>query len=239
MMFGICLQALIPQRQEPKESSEMINQLLFGDHYTVIEAEEKWLKIKTENDAYEGYIDTKCHTALSPSEFNEWKNAEKACVNSIQSLLINNNPNLLSPGCHLPVDDLSWLKHNYKKVPTSWASVAKLFINTPYLWGGKNPYGIDCSGFTQCVANAQNIPLLRDAYQQAKQGEACEQKNGALAFFTNKKGRVTHVGIVINDTQIIHASGKVRIDSLSSEGIIHSDTKQITHTLSHFRCIGL
>lgn len=239
MKFGICFQPLIPQRSEPIESSEMINQLLFGDHYRVLAAGDKWLKIKTVSDEYEGYIDLKCHTPLTDAQFKEWDSSPKIVVNALTKVEINLQPLLLSPGCRLPLNDINWVKHTYINNTISWENAATSFLNAPYLWGGKNPFGIDCSGFTQCIAATQDFSLLRDAYQQAEQGSPCEQKKGALAFFTNDTGKVTHVGICINDHEIIHASGKVRIDSLIETGIVHSETKQITHTLSHFRCIGL
>jgi cell wall-associated NlpC family hydrolase len=239
MKYGICLQSLIPQRSEARESSEMVNQLLFGEHYEILHTEKKWMKIRTVRDAYEGYIDVKCHHRLSDTQFTEWSNTPKMCVNTLQQISINGSEHWLSPGCIIPTTDLSWLTHNYQFIKKSWEDVALQFLNTPYLWGGKNLFGIDCSGFTQCIANTQNINLLRDAFQQAEQGDACKQQPGALAFFVNDKNRVTHVGIVLNDSKIIHASGKVRIDNLTSEGIVHTSTLELTHKLSHFRCIGL
>jgi cell wall-associated NlpC family hydrolase len=109
------------------------------------------------------------------------------------------------------------------------------FLNIPYLWGGKTMFGLDCSGFTQTVFKFLNVPLLRDAYQQATQGEAVgfleETKTGDLAFFDNEEGRITHVGILLNASEIIHASGKVRIDKIDHEGILQSETFQRTHHL--------
>jgi len=80
-----------------------------------------------------------------------------------------------------------------------------------------------------------NIPLLRDAYLQATQGESVgflqEVKCGDLAFFDNAEGRITHVGILLNESEIIHASGKVRIDKIDNAGIINTDTGLRTHQL--------
>lgn len=239
MKFGICLQALIPQRKEGKESSEMVNQLLLGDHYEVLSFNEKWVEIKTTQDAYQGFIDAKCHFELNERSYQEWVNTPKICVKTLSQININDEIHWVSPGSHLPAKPLEWFMHDYKPESMEWEAIARQFLNTPYLWGGKNIFGIDCSGFTQSVAYTQNINLLRDAYQQAEQGGACRQKNGALAFFTNEKKRVTHVGIVLDNSKIIHASGKVRIDTLTDLGILNADTNTITHTLSHFQCIGL
>ena len=112
---------------------------------------------------------------------------------------------------------------------------AFLFLNTPYLWGGKTPFGIDCSGFTQLVYKLCGHTLLRDAKDQATQGEVLsfieESEPGDLAFFDNEEGVITHVGIIMQDYFIIHASGKVRIDVLDHSGIYNTDTKKHTHKL--------
>jgi cell wall-associated NlpC family hydrolase len=114
------------------------------------------------------------------------------------------------------------------------------YLNAPYLWGGKSPFGIDCSGFTQMVFKINGYKLLRDAAYQAKQGKAVKWPDvrlGDLAFFANPEGKIVHVGMVMPDSKIIHASGKVRIDHLMEEGIQHADSKVITHTLDSFRRI--
>lgn len=239
MKYGICLQALIPQRAEPKESSEMVNQLLCGDSYTVLEHAEKWVLIESTTDKYRGYIDAKCHAELTPDQWQEWNKTDKITVNTLSNISINSSNTLCSIGSVLPTEKLSWFSHDYKHHTISWLDVAQQYLNSPYLWGGKSLFGIDCSGFTQCIAKTVGIDIQRDAYQQALQGKACEEKEGALAFFTNNVGRVTHVGIVLANHKIIHASGKVRIDNLTHEGIQHIDSKILTHKLSHFQCIGL
>ena len=117
----------------------------------------------------------------------------------------------------------------------SIVETAYVFLNTPYLWGGKSPFGIDCSGFTQMVYKLCGYSLLRDAKEQATQGEVLsfieESEPGDLAFFDNDEGVITHVGIIMNDYNIIHAHGKVRIDKLDHSGIYNVDTQKHTHKL--------
>ena len=137
---------------------------------------------------------------------------------------------------------LSILNHSHdgniiegKTAKANLVQTAFLYLNAPYLWGGKTPFGIDCSGFTQMVYKLNGYKLLRDASQQATQGEALsfieESEPGDLAFFDNNEGVITHVGIIMKDNYIIHAHGKVRVDRLDHSGIYNVDKKMHTHKL--------
>jgi cell wall-associated NlpC family hydrolase len=110
-----------------------------------------------------------------------------------------------------------------------------MYLNAPYLWGGKTPFGIDCSGFTQMVYKLNGYNIYRDASQQATQGEALsfieESEPGDLAFFDNNEGSITHVGIIMKDNYIIHAHGCVRIDRLDHTGIFNNEMNTHTHKL--------
>ena len=122
-----------------------------------------------------------------------------------------------------------------QKPKSDIVSTAFLYLNAPYLWGGKSPFGIDCSGFTQMVYKLCGYKLLRDAYQQSNQGDALsfieESEPGDLAFFDNEEGKIIHVGIIMENNYIIHASGKVRIDRLDHLGIYNAEQNKHTHRL--------
>jgi gamma-D-glutamyl-L-lysine dipeptidyl-peptidase len=122
---------------------------------------------------------------------------------------------------------------------SSLKEVYNKFIDTPYLWGGKSVFGIDCSGFVQQVFKMFGMKLLRDAYLQAEQGSVVasleESKLGDLAFFQNENGRVIHVGIILENNQIVHASGKVRMDTVDEKGIVNNETGKRTHQLHSMR----
>lgn len=246
-MFGICNLAIVPVRLEANHRSEMVTQLLFGEHFEIIEKTKGWLKIKIQFDNYEGWIDEKQFQPISDTDF-ELLSSKGIILNADLIEYITGKDNLLFPiplGASLSFLDIpqintsefsfEGLKTSERKPKSEILKTAFMYLNTPYLWGGKTPFGIDCSGFVQMVYKLNGYKLFRDAYQQATQGEVLsfieEAEAGDLAFFDNEEGKITHVGILMNDNYIIHAHGNVRIDRLDHLGIMNVDTKRHTHKL--------
>ena len=246
-MFGICNLAIIPLRFEPSDKSEMISQVLFGEHFEVLEKLKQWSKIKLQYDDYQGWVDSKQYQVITELEYNQLS-GESIILNADLIEYITSPPNLLLP---IPLGaSLSFL--NYNEINTSnfdfegskisgqkpkeqIINTAFMYLNAPYVWGGKTPFGIDCSGFTQMVYKLNGFKLLRDASQQSTQGEALsfieESESGDLAFFDNDEGKIIHVGIIMEGNYIIHASGKVRIDRLDHLGIYNAEANKHTHKL--------
>ena len=246
-MFGICNLAMIPLRFEASDKSEIVSQILFGEHFEILEQQKQWTFIKMQFDGYEGWVDSKQYQLISEISFN-LLTAEAVILNADLIEYITGPSNLLIP---IPLgSSVSFLNHNdinisnfdFEGIKTSGEkskenliSTAFMYLNAPYLWGGKTPFGIDCSGFTQMVYKLNGYNLLRDASQQSAQGEALsfieESEPGDLAFFDNEEGNIIHVGIIMEDNYIIHASGKVRIDRLDHLGIFNSEINKHTHKL--------
>ena len=246
-MFGICNLAIIPLRAEPSDRSEIVSQVLFGEHFEIIETRKQWSKIKLHFDNYEGWVDSKQYQIITDSDFKNLSK-ESIVLNSDLIEYITGKNNLLIP---IPLGaSLSFLNHpeiNLEefdfegskiegiKPKANLIEIAFMYLNAPYLWGGKTPFGIDCSGFTQMVYKLNGYSLARDASQQSNQGEALsfieESEPGDLAFFDNEEGNIIHVGIIMQDNYIIHASGKVRIDRLDHLGIYNAETNRHTHKL--------
>lgn len=246
-MYGICNLAIIPLRIEPNDRSEQVSQVLFGDHFEILEHLKQWFKIRLQYDNYEGWIDSKQCQIISENDFNEISNTPQILNHDLVEY-VTTKDNLLLPipigsslsflnfdGINLNGFEFEGFKVTGIKPKNELIKTAYMYLNAPYLWGGKTPFGIDCSGFTQMVYKLNGYKLLRDAWQQSTQGEALsfieESEPGDLAFFDNEEGKIIHVGIIMNDNYIIHASGKVRIDRLDHLGIYNAETNRHTHKL--------
>ena len=249
MLYGICNLSIVPLRSETSDTSEMVSQVLFGEHFKVLEKRKKWSKIRIHFDACEGYIDNKQFVEITEETYKNLSNSKTTLSGELIDFLTEENGNLstIPMGATLPFfsnKKTSINKKNYtyegaiinKKLNKDYVlKTAFMFLNTPYFWGGKTPFGMDCSGFTQLVYKLCGYKLLRDAKQQATQGEVLsfieESEPGDLAFFDDNEGNITHVGIIMKDNYIIHVHGKVRIDRLDHSGIYNVDSKRHTHKL--------
>jgi gamma-D-glutamyl-L-lysine dipeptidyl-peptidase len=255
--FGVCRLSVVSVRKEPADQAEQVTQLLFGDHYKVLEREHngKWLKIRMDFDQYEGWIDTKQHLAITQEYFNHINHAEfKITTDITATLLYNKSPQIVLMGSIIPISSSELFKMEEQFAFNGDAknlgqrrefeflrSIAQKYLNSPYQWGGKSPFGIDCSGLTQMVFKICGYKLFRDASQQVNQGKVVETlslcRQGDLAFFENDQGRISHTGILLAENKIIHSSGKVRIDPINENGIQPAESKTITHRLARIRRI--
>lgn len=249
MFYGICNLSIVAVRFEASEKSEMVTQLLFGEHFTILEKQKNWSKIKIFSDGYEGFVDNKQFEEITENYFEKLSISEPTFSGEIIDFISNSNNDFttIPIGSRLPFFfknefTINTKKYAYdgkvysEKLPKKEIiQKAFIFLNTPFLWGGKTPFGIDCSGFTQMVYQLCGYQLLRDAKKQATQGEVLsfieESEPGDLAFFDNENGEIIHVGIILKEYHIIHAFGKVRIDTLDHSGIFNAELQKHTHKL--------
>jgi len=264
MIYAACRVPAAPVYKEPTHRSEMVNQLLFGEMVKIIEEGARiWVKIKGIMDAYEGWVSrgqlepvheimvfpASSETPMIVQPFTLLKTVDSSMIIPFGSSLL---------GLHVPADAsladmkeaqgrFGQFRYTYKpesgKKPLKASvsdiqTITRLWLNAPYLWGGRTLTGVDCSGFAQTVFKVMGIRIPRDAWEQALKGMAIgflqEAKMGDLAFFDDEEGKIIHVGILLNDHEIIHAAGgtgKIQVDKIDNEGIVRSDNGWRTHRL--------
>ncbi|MBN9311429.1 MAG: hydrolase Nlp/P60 [Chryseobacterium sp. 39-10] len=235
-MKSLCTVSVAPIRAENSHQSEMTTQLLYGESCEILETIGSFAKIKIDFDDYEGWVDLKQIAPISDEDFAQRKTEIVNRLFGVYDLM--DGSTLLSIGSELHSETGNLLAKEIGSV----ASTALQFLNVPYLWSGRSFFGIDCSGFSQLVYKVHGIRLPREAHQQAELGTVLdfleEAVPGDLAFFENKEGKISHVGIMLEDQKIIHAFGKVRIDVLDSSGIFNKELNQHTHQLRFLKRIG-
>ena len=258
LSYGYCHVSLAALRKEPSHTSEMVSQLLFGEHFTIIDliTNDTWAQIKNSFDGYEGWLHKKQFIPISKSTFKRIEESELNISYEMQEALVMENDKIVIPipaGSHLPclqkvkftIEDKTYIFRGKSKTQKSTPDRNRIiqtafeFLHAPYLWGGRTEFGIDCSGFSQMVYKLNGLKLPRDAYQQAELGTELDfveaAQPGDLAFFDNDQGKITHVGIIISPESIIHASGTVHVDGLDLKGIFSRETKEYSHKLRSIR----
>lgn len=252
MNLFVCLNVFVPLRSAPSHKAEMLSQVLFGEKYRIIESIGHWHKIETIQDAYTGWIDID-HLSNSLVDNNLpgfVLNRPLACYKEDSTKLI------LEPGCEIFNPDFEQktftagneifratvdFSVSCIKTSESITETAARFMNSPYLWGGRIPSGIDCSGFVQLVYKIHDTRVPRDSWQQAEIGDNIgfidETQPGDLAFFDDDAGRITHVGMIFSSGLVIHASGRVRIDKIDHQGIYKHEIMGYSHKLRAIRRI--
>lgn len=250
MNCAACVVPAAPVRKKPSHKVEMVNQLLFGEAMRILKAKNNWLNIQSLHDGYEGWVRSNLIVGIE----------ENLPDSSFVAGDLVNRIKVAGSNMHVPIGStLPAFKNGEGRIGTARfhfdgaslhrtevkpgqdlvAQLTMRWLNAPYLWGGRTPFGVDCSGFVQIVFKMMGINLLRDAKLQVGQGIDVkgleEAQCGNLAFFRHKKRKITHVGILLSSTQIIHASGKVRIDAIDKKGIVNSETGKRTHTLVAIR----
>jgi hypothetical protein len=242
----------VPCRAEASDSSEQVTQLLFGETIKVYEKKRSWYRVKTAHDSYECWMDENQFQFITQREFEQLNEKKPFVVSDLAEVLTKEDGTELMTvlmGSNLPniknkivdVKEATWkfegnsLDSNETQEKGKLTENAVMLLNAPYQWGGRSPFGIDCSGFVQLVYKLNGIYLPRDASQQASMGQALsfieEAEEGDLAFFDNEEGNITHVGIILSNNRIIHASGNVRIDKLDHQGIYNQEKRDYSHRL--------
>ena len=247
MKYGLSNLSIIPVRSEATDLSEMVNQILFGEQYKIIESRKKFSKIRLAHDKYEGWICNKQLLEIDKVDYDNLLSSEKNYTTDVLDIIKCDSFQTIVMGSVLPKIQDSIFKFNNTDYTFEGLTVigkqekeilitnAMMYLNSPYLWGGRTPFGVDCSGLSQMVYRLNGIDIPRDADEQSEVGTTLsfveESEPGDLAFFDNAEGKIVHVGIILENSHIIHASGKVRIDRIDQQGIFNTDLSSHTHKL--------
>jgi cell wall-associated NlpC family hydrolase len=226
MNYGICHLSIVPMRANPEDSSELVSQLLYGEIFKIIDQRKKWIKIRCTAEQYNEAL------GKSPIYSGDLVDFVSTPAGALKSIVVGSNIN----NCDVLGDTFEGQRRQTtEQSPELIIEQALMYLGTPYLWGGKTPFGIDCSGLTQMVYRMTGKSIPRDAKDQALLGDSLsfieESSPGDLAFFDNPEGKITHVGLIMKDNYILHAHGEVRIDRLDQTGIFNTDKNTHTHKL--------
>ena len=257
MVKGIILHSVVPLRTTGSEEAEQLTQLLFGETVDVLEEAERWIRVRNDADGMEGWVDFKMLTKMSDEEFRDYsadlsKTTAFVRMPMAYALSLNNSQTIpLAAGTRLPkyengafevlgvpfqIDPSMVLEKPLPLCQDSLMQLSRFFLNTPYLWGGKNALGMDCSGLTQVLLSLMGVQILRNACDQATQGQEVaslkEAKPCDLVFF-DKHGRVTHVGILLSQDTVLHCSGRVKVEKIDEEGIVSSENNTLYKVGDH------
>ena len=258
-MVAIALHSVIPVRTEAREEAEQNTQMLFGELAEVIDEQPRWKRIRLESDGQEGWVDAKMITPMTDKEYAAYKKALKTAATvafpMAYAMSENNGQTIpLTAGTRLTnykdgrfevlgvgfrIDPSMVITAPLELNQENLLKAVRFFINVPYLWGGKNALGMDCSGFTQTVMSLFGKALLRNASEQVTQGKPIKDlskaKVGDLVFFDHEDGKISHVGIVIDPERVIHCSGRVKVEKLDSQGIFNAENGEYSHHLVSIR----
>lgn len=258
-MVALSLHSITPVRMQASEAAEQSTQMLFGELCEIIEERPRWTRIRLESDGQEGWADAKMICPMQSEEYASYKaSLEHAAMvvfpmayamseNNAQTIPLTAGTRLANYtdgrfevlGVSFKIDPQMVITEPKELTQPNLLQTVRFFLNTPYLWGGKNALGMDCSGFTQIILSLFGKHLLRNASEQATQGikvkNLQEAQAGDLAFFDHQDGKISHVGIIIDSERIIHCSGRVKVEKLDSIGIFNAETGDYSHHLVQIR----
>ena len=247
---GVVTLAALDVRRRPDHASEMGSQLLMGEVVRVIRraAGDRWLRVENLADGYRGWVRAWGLLLAGPRQVARWRRRARARATALWTEVRE------APGRGPLVTPLFWgarviagrVQGSFRRVELpdgamGWADSQSLamgrravpallervrgLLGVPYLWGGRTPTGMDCSGLVQMLLAEQGHRLPRDAGDQERccrpLGPRRRPRSGDLVFFGPPGAPAAHVGILIGDGAYVHARGRVRVNSLDPGNVLY------------------
>lgn len=262
MNKAIILHSVVPLRDKPDEGSEQLTQLMFGETCTILEQLPRWWRLRNDYDGQEGWADFKMITPLTDEQYDDYSHRNRTAIVKFPMAFAVSDANIIMPltagtrltdyhdgtfailGTTFHIDPQLVAERPLELTDENFWQVARYFMNIPYLWGGKNCMGMDCSGLSGVLLSIFGVRLLRNAREQITQGTKVESlsqaKCGDLAFFNHvsrskDQTNISHVGILLNTETIMHCSGRVKLEKITPEGILFETDHSLTHDLVEIR----
>lgn len=245
---GVARIGVVPVRNTPSDTSEMVNQLLLGETVRIISGDEVWTRIVADFDEYEGWVSTNQISELNTSDFEAWIQHPARKRFPFQSTLAvrpSHRYVQVPAGAYVPVTNsgIEWFgdEFQFQTEPAGLTGknvleTAMGFLGVSYLWGGRTDNGIDCSGFIQTAHMLHDLTIPRDSTDQYEAGQRKgvflnEADPGDIIFFKYQDRPVTHIGFYLGEGLLLHASGQVRIDQIDP-GFRSDDRFQFNESLA-------
>jgi gamma-D-glutamyl-L-lysine dipeptidyl-peptidase len=249
--YGVCRLSVVSVRKEQSHQSLQVTQLLFGDHYEVVQesTNHNWLRISVYFDGSSGWIERKQHHGISKEYFEQINTSDfKITTEVCSTILYKKSPISILMGSIVPISQSELFKMDeqfafngeskslgQKRDFEFLKSISLKYLNVPEQEGGKSPFGIDGYGLIQMTYKIAGYPISRVVEDLVSHGKVVKDirdaKRGDVVLVASRKQGKISAGLLMEDNKLLHADGRVRIDQLMEDGVLDLETKIYTHEL--------
>ncbi|THH41349.1 C40 family peptidase [Neolewinella litorea] len=236
--------------KRPSAGAPWVSQLLLGEVVQVLEPGERYSRVVTPEEELEGYVLTDQLVTVDEATYRRQLDCPAFALELFCPVFSDNFGMPVTFGARLPAYDGIQLLHAGQRFRYSGQALlsenltadadmmlrlARKWLFTPELRGGRTPTGIGSSELVQLVARLVGLRLPRAAADMSSMGRpvdfVVQCQPADLAFFDDGRGRIEHVGLILPDSQVLHVSGRVRVDPLDHFGIFDREGRRYSHRL--------